>query len=149
MTSTPSNGKQTEIEGYISKEPNSHFYGDSKEFYFYTFLQIFFLIYSFFSVHVFNYRNDLFDPNTYPIPRFVSEYGFQSLPQIDSLQMDTNSINDLSITGDFMAYRQHQRHGNEKLFSLIDNQVRLPSDNETKNYNLAVTYYSQVAFMII
>lgn len=97
-----------------------------------------------FSVHFYDYNSDSFSPNTYPIPRFASEYGLQSLPSEDSFLMDTHDPKDLIIDSDFMKYRQHHPSGNGQLVNMIQKQLTLPPATST-NYKLAVIYYSQVS----
>lgn len=96
------------------------------------------------SVHFYDYTSDTFDPTIYPIPRFASEYGFQSLPSADSFLKDTDNATNLYIYSDFMKYRQHHPSGNAQLLSMIEKQLTLPSVSSF-NYNLAVIYYSQVS----
>lgn len=98
----------------------------------------------FFQVHFYDYNSDSFDPNTYPIPRFASEYGYQSLPSAESFLKDTHDPKDLNINSNFMQYRQHHPSGNGQLTNLITKQLNLPSETSS-NYNLAVIYYSQVS----
>lgn len=100
------------------------------------------------SVHYYNYDANSFDPNTYPIPRFCSEYGLQSLPSADSFLKDTHSQSDLNINSDFMKYRQHHPSGNWQLLNMITQQMSLPDQAKT-HYNLAVIYYSQVSCNLV
>ena len=59
--SSPSNGAQTESEGWVALDPASEFYGD---------------------IHFYDYIRDNWDEETYRVPRFASEYGFQvSIPR--------------------------------------------------------------------
>lgn len=58
-------------------------------------------------MHFYGYTNDTWDPNTYPIPRFMTETGLQSLPSIDSWYEVTNNISDLKYGSTFYQHREH------------------------------------------
>ncbi|KAJ8947266.1 hypothetical protein NQ318_014162 [Aromia moschata] len=122
VSSSPSNGKETEEEGYVAEQPSSTFYGD---------------------VHYYNYVFDSFDSNIYPVPRFASEYGYQSLPSFESLLSVTDNASDIDINSDFMNHRQHHPSGNGQMQMLIDYQFTLPATNSS-NYSKAFIYYSQI-----
>ncbi|XP_060536178.1 beta-mannosidase [Cylas formicarius] len=122
VTSSPSNGKETESENYVATNPGNQFYGD---------------------VHFYNYNLDPWNSNFYPVPRFCSEYGYQSLPDIDTLLTATNNTADLQITSDFMDHRQHHPDGNNEMKLLIDLNLQLPSDS-SENYYKAYIFYSQI-----
>ncbi|KAJ8985911.1 hypothetical protein NQ317_010668 [Molorchus minor] len=122
ITSSPTNGKETETEGYVSSQPGSAFYGD---------------------VHYYNYILDSCDSNIYPIPRFASEYGYQALPSVESLLTATNNVSDLDLNGEFMDHRQHHPSGNLQMKLLVDFQFSLPSES-SPNYYKAFIYYSQI-----
>ncbi|KAJ8925684.1 hypothetical protein NQ315_009531 [Exocentrus adspersus] len=122
VSSSPSNGKETEEEGYVADKPSSTFYGD---------------------VHFYNYLFDSFNSVIYPIPRFASEYGYQSLPSFNTLLTVADNASDLNIDSDFLDHRQHHPLGNMEIKSLIDFQFTLP-DEKSKNYNKAFIYYSQI-----
>uniref|UniRef100_V5GTZ4 Beta-mannosidase B n=1 Tax=Anoplophora glabripennis TaxID=217634 RepID=V5GTZ4_ANOGL len=122
VSSSPSNGKETESEGYVAAHPSSTFYGD---------------------VHYYNYIMDSFNSVIFPVPRFASEYGYQSLPSVNSFLTVTNSTSDLNINSEFMDHRQHHPVGNSELKSLISHQFTLPNEN-SENYYKAFIYYSQI-----
>ncbi|XP_023337040.1 beta-mannosidase [Eurytemora carolleeae] len=65
LLSSPSNGNINQQEGFISQNPYNPLYGD---------------------VHVYNYRDNNWDPEIYGVPRFCSEYGFQSFPSFELVQ---------------------------------------------------------------
>ena len=58
-------------------------------------------------VHFYGYHNDSWDPTTYPITRFLSETGIQSLPSLDAWYEVTKNISDLSLDSDFIQHREH------------------------------------------
>ncbi|XP_063918754.1 beta-mannosidase-like [Zophobas morio] len=122
VDSSPSNGIETDSEGYVSLDPGSLIYGD---------------------VHFYTNNRDSFDTSIYPIPRFSSEYGFQSLPSVSSWLTVTDNLTDLSINSDFMKHRQHHPDGNDPLKNLIEFQLELPSENN-EYYDEALIYYTQI-----
>ncbi|UJR18128.1 hypothetical protein I4U23_005028 [Adineta vaga] len=68
ITSSPTNGLESIKENYIATNPQDPLYGD---------------------VHFYGFNNDTWNPATYPITRFLSETGMNSLP---SLGFDHHSI---------------------------------------------------------
>lgn len=96
-----------------------------------------------FTVHYYNYILDSWNPNIYPTPRFASEYGYQSLPSVETFLQVTNNISDLHINGAFLHHRQHHPLGNAEMLLLMSFQLRLP-DSRNKNFDKAIIFYSQV-----
>ncbi|XP_076269024.1 beta-mannosidase-like [Rhynchophorus ferrugineus] len=122
VSSSPSNGKQAQADGWVSKSPGSSKYGD---------------------VHYYNYLTDAWSTTTYPVPRFCSEYGYQSFPFQSSWLTTTNNITELYINGKFMSYRQHHPLGNAEMDLLILENLNLPSFDSV-NYTRGIFYLSQV-----
>ena len=55
---------------------------------------------------------DCWDVSGYPIPRFASEYGFQSYPSFETLAQ-VSTPKDWNYSSDFMDHRQHHGNGGE------------------------------------
>lgn len=89
---------------------------------------------------------DPFNSNIYPVPRFASEYGYQSIPNSQTLLTATNNVSDLNVNSDFMAHRQHHLLGNTEMLLLIEYQFTLPSTSNF-NYSNAFIFYSQVRIL--
>lgn len=120
LTSSPSNGKESERENFIADNPYDSLYGDT---------------------HTYNYFINPWNPDNYPIPRFCSEYGFQSLPSLSSLAK-VSAPGDLDSLGTaFMGHRQHLPGGNLYLVSLLEHQIDLP--NGTHDLDKFI-YYTQI-----
>uniref|UniRef100_A0A1L8DQR0 beta-mannosidase n=1 Tax=Nyssomyia neivai TaxID=330878 RepID=A0A1L8DQR0_9DIPT len=122
LSSSPSNGRHTETEGWISKDPQDWHYGD---------------------IHYYNYDLDAWDPTIYPKPRFVSEYGFQSLPSLEALD-------NILAFGDNMSqmidHRQHSPLRNSPMNVLI--RRHLPIEHlhgDPLDILEAFIYFSQVS----
>lgn len=62
--SSPTNGVESEKEGWVAQNPYDPHYGD---------------------VHFYSYVSDCWDWMTFPRTRFASEYGFQSWPSLSTL----------------------------------------------------------------
>ncbi|XP_017057152.1 beta-mannosidase [Drosophila ficusphila] len=120
LVSSPSNGKASEQDNYISANPQDNYNGD---------------------VHFYDYFKDGWDPETYPRPRFVSEYGFQSFPGAYAWQRSKNEDDDLVSLID---HRQHHPLGNIPVITLVEKHLPLPLP-EDENYAIALVYFSQVA----
>lgn len=103
--------------------------------------------YFFFAVHFYNYIKNSWDPNIYPITRFASEYGYQSLPEISTLLTATQNIVDLHPDSEFLVHRQHHPAGYEEMKSLIGAVLNMP-DESRENYYKAFIFYSQVIINI-
>lgn len=62
--SSPTNGVESEKEGWVAQKPSDTHYGD---------------------VHFYSYLTDCWNWRTFPRARFASEYGFQSWPSLSTL----------------------------------------------------------------
>ncbi|XP_057669222.1 beta-mannosidase-like isoform X1 [Diorhabda carinulata] len=123
ITSSPTNGKKSDSENYVAENPGSSLYGD---------------------VHFYNYILNPFNTNFYPTPRFSSEYGYQSLPSLQSWFTVTNNTEDTSINSIFMNHRQHHPLGNLELKALLLYFFAVPEESN-KYFNEAFIYYTQIA----
>ncbi|CAK9253539.1 unnamed protein product, partial [Sphagnum jensenii] len=86
--SSPSNGLETEKENWTAKNPSEWRFGD---------------------VHFYDYSGNLWDWNTFPSPKFASEYGFQSYPSLETL---SQVIKESDLTYPISkALDHHQHHG--------------------------------------
>ncbi|RZC37633.1 beta-mannosidase-like, partial [Asbolus verrucosus] len=121
LASSPSNGKESEQEGYLAKNPQNPLFGD---------------------VHFYNYLLNSVDINTYPIPRFASEFGYQSLPDVETWLTVTDNLTDLDPGSAFMDHRQHHP------FGLIENNLligyQLDLNASSNNYYKTYIFYSQI-----
>lgn len=93
-------------------------------------------------MHYYNYLLNSLDENTYPIPRFASEFGYQSLPDVETWLTITDNITDLLPDSAFIDHRQHHPLGFMQNTMLINYQLHL----NFQSVNLAETYiyYSQI-----
>jgi len=100
----------------------------------------------FVSVHTYNYIADGWNPQVYPVVRFSSEYGFQSLPSMLSYsQVALDS--DLSLESDFSIKRQHHLGGNLEMILESSYHLNCPKDlKDPKNFP-TIIYYSQVSVL--
>ena len=87
--------------------------------------------------------SDGWDPNIYPKPRFVSEYGFQSFPSYNNWKRTIKPNESILAV---MEHRQHFPEGSIPVINLIRKHLPLPS-NETDNetYAKALIYFSQIS----
>lgn len=65
LVSSPTNGAESEQEGWVAANPYDPHYGDT---------------------HFYSYVLDCWDWRTFPRTRFASEYGFQSWPSLSTLR---------------------------------------------------------------
>ncbi len=96
--SSPSNGLQTEKENWISKNPSDSRYGD---------------------VHFYNYKSPLWNWKLYTNSRFVSEYGFQSYPSLETLSQVIKEDDLIFPISNAIEHRQHHGGGTSE----IENEI--------------------------
>ncbi|XP_040274156.1 beta-mannosidase isoform X2 [Bufo bufo] len=104
IASSPSNGKETVKENWISKDPYDDHYGD---------------------VHYYNYMTDCWNWTSYPKPRLASEYGFQSWPSFSTIYK-VSTRDDWSYSGNFSTHRQHHDSGNEQMMFQAGLHYKMP-----------------------
>ena len=75
-------------------------------------------------VHFYGYAEDSWNPNTYPITRFLSETGVQSLPSLDTWRQATNNLSDLNYWSDFINHRQHAGNGQQTIMFVFDSKKK-------------------------
>jgi beta-mannosidase len=121
LSSSPTNGKESVQEHYLASNPQDPLYGD---------------------VHFYNYLVNSLEPETYPIPRFASEFGYQSLPDVDAWMTATDNLTDLDPDSNFMEHRQHHPIGNAENTLLISYQLTL--NKSIDDYYKTYIFYSQI-----
>ncbi|CAH0385284.1 unnamed protein product [Bemisia tabaci] len=104
VTSSPSNGLETLMENYLSKDPQSSLYGDR---------------------HYYDYYKNSWLSYNYPPARFSSEYGFQSMPSKSNLEQASGANDSLVMGEKFLEHRQHLPGGYLFMFNLIHHNVKM------------------------
>ncbi|XP_063539308.1 beta-mannosidase isoform X1 [Cydia strobilella] len=122
VASSPSNGKESEEEGYISEHPYDPHYGDT---------------------HYYNYLLDNWNQNIYPKTRFASEYGFQSLPSLATMRTATNNESDFRVDSAYSVHRQHSPGGYGFIQDQMNRYFRL--DKSDTKYFEKLVFYSQIS----
>ncbi|KAI8425277.1 hypothetical protein MSG28_007059 [Choristoneura fumiferana] len=122
IVSSPSNGRQSELEGYIAHNPFNSNFGDT---------------------HFYNYVLDGWNQNIYQKTRFASEYGYQSLPSLSTMSTATQNVSDYTLSSRYSFYRQHfpTRYANIDM-QLMHHFHLHPFD--PKHFELYI-YYSQIS----
>ncbi|XP_013118469.2 beta-mannosidase [Stomoxys calcitrans] len=119
LVSSPSNGKESAKDNYISENPQDPNYGD---------------------VHFYDVFKDGWNPSIYPRPRFASEYGFQSIPSLTAWR---RSMYDNDSLSDLIEHRQHHPLGMLAITTLVRQHFPLPLP-EDDNYLEGLAYFSQL-----
>ncbi|CAF0879148.1 unnamed protein product [Adineta ricciae] len=123
VTSSPSNGIESIKEDYIATDPNDSIYGD---------------------VHFYGYGIDSWDPRTYPITRFLSETGIQSLPSLDTWKQATSNPVDFNFNSSFLQHREHSNNQLTGIMLHIQSNLPLPvTKDPLKNFTQLI-YLSQI-----
>ncbi|KAJ3325578.1 hypothetical protein HDV06_003396 [Boothiomyces sp. JEL0866] len=133
ISSSPSNGVVSSYpftERFVSESGNNDIYGD---------------------VHYYNYIDNGTDTKKYRNPRFVSEYGFMSLPSFNTLKQ-VSVKEDWTPLSKFMIQRNHHLNGQQEIvyqmamhFNLPFTDVNQMSRREFDNF----CYLSQLVQAII
>ena len=58
-------------------------------------------------VHFYHFSRDSWNPNTYPITRFLSETGIQGFPSLDSWLEVTQNVSALQFQSSLVQHREH------------------------------------------
>lgn len=122
LASSPSNGIQSQQEGWVAKQPWSTLYGD---------------------IHSYNYLIPFFDPGQYRIPRMSSEYGLQSYPSFETLE-PVYSEQDMDYWFDLNDYRNHHPFGNVEMMAEAIQYLRLPNNPDRKQRFKDLIYITQI-----
>ncbi|XP_065207395.1 beta-mannosidase [Planococcus citri] len=119
LVSSPTNGVESLIEGYISSNPYNPLYGD---------------------VHYYNYFRNSWHVDHFPFTRFSSEYGYQSLPSLSTWRQVATDGDLASLTGEFMEHRQHLLMGNTYLMYGLLHHFPAPLLSDLEN----IVYLTQI-----
>ncbi|XP_061699521.1 beta-mannosidase isoform X2 [Syngnathoides biaculeatus] len=105
LVSSPTNGAESEREGYVAADPYDPRFGDT---------------------HFYSYVHDCWDWRAFPRARFASEYGFQSWPSLSTLR-PVSVPADWNLSSRFASHRQHHPHGNWQMLQQAAVHFRLPA----------------------
>ncbi|GBP43204.1 Beta-mannosidase [Eumeta japonica] len=122
LVSSPSNGLQSERDGYVAQNPYDSHYGDA---------------------HYYNYIADGWDFNIYPMTRFSSEYGFQALPSVATMRTATGNAEDYAVDSAYSQHRQHSPGGYGYIRNLLVRHLKL-EESDPEYFNKFV-FYSQIS----
>lgn len=76
-------------------------------------------------VHFYDYNCDCEDYTSFPAARFISEFGFQSMPSFLSYET-VSTPEDWSPDSDLMLFRQRHEFGNDQIKAQIQRHFSLP-----------------------
>ena len=83
-----------------------------------TYLYLTYMFLFFIPVHYYNYNGNCWNAPMFPVPRFASEYGYQSYPSYITLSQ-ASSPNQLVWNSSLMFSRQHHQNGMYWIFAFI------------------------------
>ena len=112
-------------------------------------------------VHFYNYNDDCGDVSTLPRARFVSEFGFQSLPSLLTYApVLSQADGDYGWNSTMMNYRQRHGQGNEQMRAMMalhfnlpdaadptqqfDDWIYLTQATQSLCYRTALTYWRRI-----
>ncbi|XP_051941278.1 beta-mannosidase isoform X1 [Hippocampus zosterae] len=122
LVSSPTNGAESEREGYVASDPYDPRYGDA---------------------HFYSYSADCWDWRGFPRTRFASEYGFQSWPSLSTLR-PVSVAEDWSLSSRFAEHRLHHQDGNEQMLKQASIHFRLPNSSDPLTRFTHTLYLTQV-----
>uniref|UniRef100_A0A673KY75 Beta-mannosidase n=1 Tax=Sinocyclocheilus rhinocerous TaxID=307959 RepID=A0A673KY75_9TELE len=122
LVSSPTNGVESEKEGWVAKDPYDPHYGDT---------------------HYYSYYKDCWDWTAFPRTRFASEYGFQSWPSLSTLSKVSVS-SDWDFSSNFSAHRQHHEDGNQQMLKQAELHYILPNSTDPVQKYRDTIYITQV-----
>ncbi|XP_037603311.1 beta-mannosidase isoform X1 [Sebastes umbrosus] len=122
LVSSPTNGAESEQEGWVAENPYDLHYGDT---------------------HFYSYLSDCWDWTTFPRTRFASEYGFQSWPSFSTLQ-PVSIKEDWSYNSNFTSHRQHHESGNQQMLQQAALHFNLPNSTDPLKRFTDTLYITQV-----
>ncbi|CAF4912627.1 unnamed protein product [Rotaria sp. Silwood1] len=123
VPSSPSNGIESIKENYTAQNPQDPLFGD---------------------VHYYNYYMDTWNPDNYPIARFMSETGVESMPSIETWQQVSNSTKDWNFTSVLVQNREHHGNGQQEMMLQIERNLPLPVTNNSLTNFTQLIYLTQV-----
>ncbi|XP_071974794.1 beta-mannosidase isoform X3 [Engystomops pustulosus] len=122
IASSPTNGKETVEENWLSKNPYDNHYGD---------------------IHYYNYMTDCWNWTSYPKPRLASEYGFQSWPSFSTIRK-VSAPEHWSYSSNFSGHRQHHDSGNEQMMFQASLHYKMPMNMDPLKQYYDTLYLTQV-----
>ncbi|XP_053192231.1 beta-mannosidase [Scomber japonicus] len=122
LVSSPTNGAESEQEGWVAANPYDPHYGDT---------------------HFYSYVLDCWDWRTFPRTRFASEYGFQSWPSLSTL-WPVSITEDCDYSSNFTSHRQHHADGNQQMLQQAALHFHLPNSTYTWKRFTDTLYLTQV-----
>lgn len=94
-------------------------------------------------MHYYNYAADCANVTLLPRPRFVSEFGFQSLPSLYTWASVTDADEDWQWNSTLMGYRQRHPDGNAQLRAQMQIHFNLPTATEQQQQFSDWVYLTQ------
>ncbi|KAM3569828.1 hypothetical protein VYU27_008077, partial [Nannochloropsis oceanica] len=90
-------------------------------------------------LHHYDFYSDCELPASFPNARFVSEFGFQSLPSFETYSK-VLAPEDYNRKGDMLLFRQRHEGGNDQLEYMIDLHFKLPPAEASANQSQAKVF---------
>uniref|UniRef100_A0A8C6SKE6 Beta-mannosidase n=1 Tax=Neogobius melanostomus TaxID=47308 RepID=A0A8C6SKE6_9GOBI len=122
LVSSPTNGVESEQEGWVAEDPYDPLYGDT---------------------HFYSYTHDCSDWRSFPRTRFASEYGFQSWPSLSTLKQVSIEY-DRKYDSAFSSHRQHHDDGNQQMLQQAALHYHLPNSTDGFKRYTDTLYITQV-----
>lgn len=124
IASSPTNGKGSIAENWMAANPFDLKYGD---------------------LHFYDYKLNGWLPESFPIPRLMSEYGVQSMPSFATLEQAYSMPKDANFYSNINIHREHHENGLKEIQQEIENNLKMPDNSmdPVKKFK-TIIYLSQI-----
>ena len=94
--------------------------------------------------HFYDYTINGWLPESFKVPRFMSEYGVQSLPSYSTLSKAYSMPDDAEYFGKLNEHRQHHGDGNQQIINAIEKNLKIPNCTDQERNLKNIIYLSQI-----
>jgi beta-mannosidase len=98
-------------------------------------------------VHFYNYACDCEDPDSYPQARFVSEFGFQTMPSFLTYK-PVSTVPDWDASSPLMEYRQRHQDGNAQIEAQMTRHFDLPNTCPLPQDKLSGRHFDMYLYLV-
>lgn len=99
-------------------------------------------------VHFYNYACDCEDYQSYPKAKFISEFGFQTMPSYLTYEPVTDE-SDWEPNSDLMLYRQRHQNGNSEIETQLKKHYNLPNTCDSNSQSISKQrYYDMYLYLV-
>ena len=91
-------------------------------------------------MHYYSFFADAWNGDTYPITRFISETGVQSMPSLETWKQITNFTEDFDFLGALAQYRNRHPSGQQEMMFVQNFDRNSLTDKDLLEHELLLVY---------